>query len=350
MKILHHNPRTGEIRLVPETEDDLWVLYTVISPGDIVIAKTTRDVKFGEGRSRRVPMTLTLRVKSVDFEPFTTRLRIHGIVEEGPERFGVKGSHHTFRIDLGNELTIVKEKWSKPLLEKIMNASKRGLKAIVVALDYDEYAIAMVQEQGVRYVSEGSLGLPGKEDLGYDKVLERELVKLSNTIIDLARRENVNTVIVASPGDLKNKVKEYIKEKNPRIHVYTDTVSIGGRSGVFELLRRDVVREVLKDVSSIEAEKILDEFMRLLVKDEGRIAYGVDDVEHAAKLGAVEELLVLDEVLRSYNVEERLRIEEILAEVDKHRGRVRIVSSKSPAGERLRDLGGIIAILRFKVK
>lgn len=350
MKVTYRNLKAGEIRVVPETEDDLWLLQMIISPGDIVVARTTRDVRFGEGRSSRVPMTLAIRVKNVEFEPFTTRLRIHGIVIEGPERFGVKGSHHTLRIDLGNELTIIKEHWSKPLLEKLLRAEARGLKAVITALDYDEYSIAIVQEQGVRYVSEGGLGLPGKDDPRRDHLLESRLEELAEEVIGVAKRNNIRVIIVASPGDLKRKLAELIKSRDRELHVYVDNVSIGGRSGVLEVLRRDIVREVLRDISSIEAEKILEEFMRLLVKDEGRVAYGLEEVFEAAKTGAVEKLLILDELVRSYSVEERRVVEELLTEVDKRRGEVRIVSSESPAGERLRALGGIIAILRFRTK
>ena len=350
MKVTYRNLKAGEIRVVPETEDDLWLLQMIISPGDIVVARTTRDVRFGEGRSSRVPMTLAIRVKNVDFEPFTTKLRIHGIVIEGPERFGVKGSHHTLRIDLGNELTIIKEHWSKPLLEKLLRAEARGLKAVITALDYDEYSIAIVQEQGVRYVSEGGLGLPGKDDPRRDHLLESRLEELAEEVIGVAKRNNIRVIIVASPGDLKRKLAELIKSRDRELHVYVDNVSIGGRSGVLEVLRRDIVREVLRDISSIEAEKILEEFMRLLVKDEGRVAYGLEEVFEAAKTGAVEKLLILDELVRSYSVEERRVVEELLTEVDKRRGEVRIVSSESPAGERLRALGGIIAILRFRTK
>lgn len=350
MRIVYYNLRSGEVKVIPETEDDLWILQMIISPDDIVIARTTRDVRFGEGRSSRVPMTLAVRVKNVEFEPFTTRLRIHGIVVDGPERFGVKGSHHTLRIDLGRELTIIKKQWSKPLLDKLLRAKTHGLKAIIVALDYDEYSIAIVQEQGVRYINEGEIELPGKDDPHRDKMLEIKLNEIADKIIDIAERNQVNVIIIASPGDLKRRVAELVKSKNGKLHVYMDSISIGGRAGISEVLRRDIVRKILRDVSSIEAEKILEEFMKLLIKDSGKVAYGLEEAIKAANMGAVEKLLILDELVRSYNIDERRQVEELLAIVDKYKGEVRIVSSESPAGEKLKALGGVIAILRFRIK
>ena len=349
MKITYKNLRVGEVRVIPETEDDLWILQMVIAPGDIVVARTTRDVSFGDGRSSRVPMTLAIRVKRVEFEPFTTRLRIHGVVVEGPERFGVRGSHHTLHIDLGNELTIIKKEWNRPLLNKIEKAVSRGLRAIIVALDYDEYGIAIAQEQGLRIIDEGSLGVPGKDDPSRENILQSKINHIARIVIDTAKRYNIDAVIVASPGFIKDLLVERLRELNNKIHIYKDSVSIGGRSGIYEVLRRDIVRDILRDVSSIEAEKILEEFMLLLVKNPDKVAYGLEEVYEMARIGAIDKLLVLDELVRSYNIEERKIVEEILKLVDKYRGSVRIVSSRSPAGDRLRGLNGIIAILRYSV-
>lgn len=349
MKITYKNLRTGEVRVVPETEDDLWLLHMIIAPGDIVVARTTRDVSFGDGRSSRIPMILAIQVKNIEFEPFTTRLRIHGIIVEGPEKFGVKGSHHTLHIDLGNELTIIKKEWSRPLLNRIEKAINRGLKAIVVALDYDEYGIAIVQEQGLKIVDEGSLGIPGKDDPNRDNILRAKIENIAKVVVEVAKRYNINIVVIASPGFIKDLLVDRIRGLDTKIHVYKDSVSIGGRSGIYEVLRRDIVRDILRDVSSIEAEKILEEFMFLLVKNPDRVAYGLDEVFEMARRGAVDRLLVLDELVRSYNIDERKLVEEILKIVDKYRGDIKIVSSKSPVGDRLRGLNGIIAILRYSV-
>lgn len=58
--------------------------------------------------SRRVPMVVELEVEFSEFQPFTSRLRIHGIVRDAPERYGIKGSHHTINLDIGDEIVIIK--------------------------------------------------------------------------------------------------------------------------------------------------------------------------------------------------------------------------------------------------
>ena len=42
MKILHQDARSNEIKLMPETLDDLWHLYNLIDERDLVFATTFR--------------------------------------------------------------------------------------------------------------------------------------------------------------------------------------------------------------------------------------------------------------------------------------------------------------------
>ena len=139
VKIIEANLKKGFLKLIPETTDDLWILYNVIEEGDIVVAKTTREVKGDEGSSgRRIPMTLAIKVRHVEFQQFTERLRVRGIVVEGPERYGVKGHYHTLNIDTGTLLTIFKEEWPSYLVKKIRDACRKRSGVLLVALDYDE--------------------------------------------------------------------------------------------------------------------------------------------------------------------------------------------------------------------
>ncbi|VVB72194.1 eRF1 domain 3 [uncultured archaeon] len=63
----------------------------------------------------------------------------------------------------------------------------------------------------------------------------------------------------------------------------------------------------------------------------------------ALNYGAVETLLVLDELAR------RGKVDEIMRDVGNARGKVVIFSSEFEPGDRLRSLGGVAALLRFKV-
>ncbi len=350
MKLLAKDLKRGVVKLVPESTDDLWLLATVLQPGDYVRARTLREVHFGDrgsGRSSRVPMVLTVKVENVEFQPFTTRLRVRGIVVEGPEKYGVLGKHHTISIDVGQEVTIAKPQgWSKAVLQRLEETG-RGSSALVVAVDYDEYAVGVVRGQGVKIVASDSIRLPGKDDPSREERLREAITVIAKTAATVAEREKPLVIVIAGPGKLKERVAEKLRELLPGARIEVDHVSMGGEAGVYEEIRRGVMRQVLKEAASIEAERIIEEFEKRLAKDPRLVAYTLDMVERAVEAGAVEELLLLDELLHSPDPEVRKRVDELLHHADETRARIHFVSLKSPVGFKLKGLGGIVALLRY---
>ena len=344
MKIIFEDLRKGIVKVRVESADDLWVLKTIISEGDIIVARTLRDVKIdGEGKRRR-PMVIAIKVKNIYFQPFATRLRIHGIIVDAPDGYGLKGSHHTLNIDVGTEVSIIKESWSKSQLHRLKKASGRWVNALLIAADFDEVSVAMLYHQGVRYLVDKSLpGISSNEPNSIERVINH-IVELVRPILD---REEVKLIIIGSPAFLKDLIAKKLTAQLPRdkgIKVYTDSVSSGGRAGINELIRRDIVKNLLKEVSAIEAEEILNEFMMYLSKKPERVAYGIEPVKLAVKANAVSKLLVSEELLSGGN---REVIEEILSEAESRGAIVRIVPMETPASVKLNALGGIIAVLRY---
>ncbi len=353
MKILEKDLRKGYIKLLPEDQDDLWILYNIIKPGDLVTGLTSRDIKHEEGgSSRRIPMILTIRVKTLEFQPFTERLRIRGIVVEGPERFGVKGHHHTINVEPGTVIVLQKEYWAKNYLDMITKASSKKYKILLIALDYDEAAIALLSEQGLKILEEISSNVTGKRDpRSFEKKLREYFDELAKKIIYYVEKNDPSIVVIASPGDLQRRlyslISSYLKTK--KINIIVDSVSMGGISGIRELLRRDSVREAVKEVSVIKARGVLEEFYRRLVKEPERIAYGLDHVEFAVKMNAVEKLVVLDKFLRTFDENIRKRIDKVLDEAYKRGAEIIIVPYNTDTGIEIDGLGGIIALLRYSL-
>jgi protein pelota len=351
LRIVEENLRKGYIKLIPEDQDDLWILYNIIKPGDRVTAQTTRDVKHEEGSGgRRIPMILTIIVKNLEFQPFTERLRIRGIVVEGPERYGVKGHYHTLNIVIGKPLIIWKENWSRYDLELLRRTSSRRKKVLITAFDYDEAAIALMSEQGVKILEEFTSNIPGKREPGlFQRGLENYMLTLSEKIVKYYEKYRPDIIVIASPSNLQKRLSEMIRDRI-RTHVIIDHVSMGGVSGVREVLRRDSIREALKEISIIRAQEILSKFHELLIKNSDLVAYGIDDVEECVKYNAVDKLVVSEEYLRTYDEELRNKISSILDEAYKRRAEIIIVPHNSDVGIEVEGLGGIIAILRYPLK
>ncbi len=344
MRIISFDEKRKALRLRVEDIDDLWTLKNVLREGDLVISRTLRDVKIdGEGK-RRKPMTILLEVKNVYFQPFASRLRVHGIIKDAPEGYGLRGSHHTLNIDVGSELEIIKDSWTDSILRRLKKSSSRWVRALLIAADFDEASVAMMHKQGLRYILDFSLpGVNERDEYSISRIIDRIVENLKRVY----ERESPEFVIVGSPSILRELLAKKLKDelgKNARI--ITDSVSTGGRAGIEELVRRDSVKGLLKEAAAIEAEETLSEFMRLLSSKPERVAMGLEDVEFAVSSNAAERILVLEDMLMG---EYGDKVDLLINEAENRGAKVRIVPTESPAAIKLKPLGGIIAILRYSL-
>ena len=343
MKILKTDFRKGLVRVKVENIDDLWVIKNVIKEEDVVIARTLRDVKLeGEGK-RRKAMTIALRVKNVYFQPFATRLRIHGVIVNAPEGYGLRGSYHTLNIEVGLEFDVIKESWSESILNRLRRASRRWIKALLIAADFDEASVAVMYRQGVRYLLD--MSLPGINERDADSI-EKVVTRVAEEVTRIAEREGTKYIVIGSPIILKDLISQRVKEKLKNVRVYSDSVSIGGRAGIEELIRRDSVKNLLKEATTVEVEEIFNEFLTLLSKNPLKVATGLKEVKLAVKANAIDKLLVLEDLLTGGEGD---LVEELINEAESRKALVRIVPSETPVTPKLRSLGGLVAILRYSI-
>ncbi|MFP3226523.1 MAG: mRNA surveillance protein pelota [Sulfolobaceae archaeon] len=337
MKILEFDEKKGLMRLHVEDEDDLWVIHLILEKGDRVIAKTTRDVSLGK-ESRRIPMTVELQVDHTEFQEYTTRLRIHGIILDAPEKFGIKGAHHTINLDVGDDIIIIKDKWTEFALNKIKRQVEKVNKILIALVDFDEYLIAVPMEQGVRILAEKTLPSPNKED---ENIIEENAEEVANEIKSFYQSLHVEVLILAGPGPFK----ELVAKKLGNMKIYIDSISSANRSGLHEILRRDIIDQVYRDYEIAKQVKVVEKIMENLAKNTGLIAYGLDEVKRGDEYGAVDTLLITEDLLS----QNREQIDQILEDVEKKRGKVLIVPKDSPVYYQVKSLTGIVALLRFKI-
>jgi len=160
-------------------------------------------------------------------------------------------------------------------------------------------------------------------------------------------RYEADGVILAGPGFTKRDAHEYLKENAPgvakRIKVI-DTAGVGGR-GVHEVLKRGAVETVAEKVRIARESRIVDELMERVSTD-GKATYGVEEVSDAAEYGAIENLLIVDEFLRK----NRDELNPTLETVEQKGGDVTVFSSEFDPGRQLQNLGGVAALLRYRLE
>jgi len=358
VKILLRDLKRGTVKVLPESLDDLWHLFNLISKGDRVLARTTREIKMGEDaqqtEGRRIPMFLGVTAEKVSFQRETNRLRVTGIVFEAPEKYGIRGAHHTINILIDRPVTIQKEEWLNHELERLKLASEeKAPPIIVVAMDDRECSIALLRHLGFDVKVEIRARLPGKVDLE-----GREEGKLSffGSCMSFIRElwaENRTLIAIVGPGYMKEEFAKHLKQKAPELSTSIASVasaSSGGVAGLYEALRSGVLANVTKKIRAVEETKAVEELLSRLGSGRGNVSYGLEDVVRSAEYGAVDLILVSDSMLGAAADDERRRVESLMRLVEQKRGRVMIVSTSHEAGEKLSSLGGVAALLRFQVR
>jgi len=355
MRIADRRPVEGgreRLTVVPESLDDLWHLSHVIEPGDSVSGDTTRriqreDEQLRDSGGEREHLRVEIAVGDVEFARFANRLRVGGVIEDC-SREDQLGHHHTLNVEENTEIEI--EKRFKPDQE-------HRLEEAVEATDTPDIAVATVEE-GQAYVhtvaqygTEESASITAPTGKG-EYARPRE--ELFDELTAVLKRLDADAIILAGPGFTKRDALDYIEENAPDLtgKISTvDTSSVGDR-GVHEVLKRGAVEEVQKQTRIAAESSLVDELMERIAGG-AEVAYGPEQVAKAADFGAIEHLLVLDERLRAERSGEGdwpVDADEILETAEQKGGEVTVFSGEFDPGQQLANLGGIAALLRYRLE
>lgn len=233
--------------------------------------------------------------------------------------------------------------------------------------------------------------VPGKTTKGgwsqqrYSRIREEaklEHMKKSGEIASeiFKQYKDLKGIIIGGPGPLKEKFfegdfLEYTLRK--KILGVVDT-SYTGFQGLEEAVHRG--EDLIKEASAVKEKQLMQTFFTHLQKDDGLAVYKLEDIIKALEFGAIETLLISENFDwikmklscqcgfktekagkpqiefkcpncgSKLTVTEEKELSEILSEKVKDMGgNVQIISIDSREGGSLKEIGGIGAILRFKL-
>ena len=345
MRLLGEDPSSESVKLQVETDEDLWHLYNIVEVGDLVTASTTRREEKSADKLRaekmeKKRMTLGIRIEKIEFSEEDLRLKLLGTIETGPQDIG---QHHTLIFENGDSMTIQKKRWRTTQIERVQRAVSDSKKPriVFVSLDQDEATIAVLRQFGLKEITTIRSGRSGKQYEekpsvdGYHGEIHSKLKFLLEPNMPL---------VLLGPGFEKETLAEDLKKIDPETYkkIYVYHTGQSGMVGINELMKGGMGADVLKE-SSIGAElEAVEQLMTAISKD-GLGTYGPDEVMSAAMSGAVDKLLILDKKVREQDLDDMVRA------VESQKGSVIIVSSQHDGGKILESLGGIGALLRYKV-
>jgi len=350
MKIISFNRKEGVAKIRVNLLDDLWHLSRIIEPGDLVAGEIERKIKLsGEEERTRVAKKLyyaKIKVQKVQLE--SAFLKLYGEIVEGPEDVPI-GSAHTLDIKVGFEIKLEKP-WKDYQIKRLEAAEAASVapKAIVCVLDDEQANLAAMTAVGINYLGTFQLGLAKKRfaEKGEDK-----FGKLVAEILRLMEQSKPDYLILGSPLFWKEELLKKLQEKSPGIakKVKMEDVSTGYRRGVAELINRGVLDKIIKQ-SQMQKDFKLVENLLIDIAKKGPAVYGLEKVRAAVDASAVKTLLVTDALIEKYREKQKFaELETLIDATEKQGGEVHIISTDNEAGEKLDGLGGIAALLRFKL-
>jgi len=351
MKQIYFDLKKGELKLKVESMDDLWCLSHVIEPGDLVRGKTVRKIKIGESDQRKVNIVkktifIEIRVENTEFHEYSSVLRVSGVITQGPEDIS-KGSYHTFNLEQGSVITIIKNQWLKFQIDKLKQASVETKKILICVLDRDDACFGLLKKQGFSLLSEIKGDVEKKADVKtrtgnfYGEVV--------NKLYDYVKRYKIENIILASPAFWKEDLMKNIKDDEIKKKITLATCSCSGKEAIDEVLKRPEVKNVLSQQRIAKELKLVESLLEEISKNNLAV-YGLKETEKAVTAGAVEKLLVTDKLIQKTRAENKFeKIDQLMKSTESMKGTVNIIGSDNDGGKKLDGLGGIAAILRYKL-
>ena len=352
MKLLHSNLKKGEVKVLTQNLDDLWYLSSIIEPKDMIKGKTLRKIKAASGEEKpkeasKKPVFIKIEVEKVEFSKYTNVLRVSGVIKEAPEEIPL-GEHHTFNIDENTSIAIVKGQWLRYQLDKLKEACSEKKSSLLICVhDREDAYFALFKKYGYEILAHIHGEVQKKREENIKK--ENFYLIVINKLKEYAERHSIKQVILASPSFWKEDLMKELKDEELRQKIILATCSSATKNGIDEVIKRPEVREALKQERAAKEINKVEELFVEIAKSNLAV-YGMEETENAAHIGAVRELLITDAFIQKSRSENFYnKVENIMKTVDKTKGDVGIISSEHEGGKKLDGLGGIAAILRFKM-
>ncbi|GAF88010.1 unnamed protein product, partial [marine sediment metagenome] len=156
-------------------------------------------------------------------------------------------------------------------------------------------------------------------------------------------------IILASPAFWKEELMKELKNEELKKKIIPATCNSTGKNGINEVLRRPEVKAALHEDRIAKEINLVEELLTEISKNNLAV-YGLKDTENAVNAGAVKTLLITDSLIqKARETNNYEKIDNMMKITDSMKGSINIISSEHEGGKKLNGLGGIAAILRYKL-
>jgi protein pelota len=345
MRIIKIDRKENFFEAVPDSTEDLWYLERIIQTGDLVSGKSERKIKAREEGEKTLKENIfvEIEVEKAELHEASGMLRMNGIIVSGhPLEFVELKAHHSLEIMPGKKIKVKKKQLKEYEIEKLEKAKKASgrEKTLIVVMDDEEAEIAFLKDSGfegkARILAKKE-GKRFKSDYKKEDYFKEVLEKISAL--------DAKQIVVAGPGFSANEFLEYAKKNGFQKNVFQESTNSVGTTGLNELAKSGKLEKIVSESMLLDESRAVERILKEIGKNSGLAEYGFNEVKKAAETGAVKELILSEEKL----LHEREKIEEIMEKAEHGRAKIIVVSGNHEAGKKIKGLGGIAAILRFRI-
>jgi len=224
----------------------------------------------------------------------------------------------------------------------------------LLVMDRRDASLALLKGKTIIPILKTHSEVPGKFRAGgqsaprFERLREGAVKNHYKKVADHMKNEllpnikNLKGIIIGGPGPTKNDFVDggFITGDLKKKIISVKDISYTGDFGLQELL--DKAQDVLASEDIASEKEIMAKFFEMLSKHPNKVSYGEDEAKKSIGIGAVETLL-LSENLGDERIEEFEQLAKAMS------SEVKIISVETREGSQLKDIGGIAAILRYEV-
>ncbi|MFP3204511.1 MAG: peptide chain release factor aRF-1 [Metallosphaera yellowstonensis] len=213
----------------------------------------------------------------------------------------------------------------------------------LLIVERDQGTIGLLRGSRIEVLDEEEGYVPGKHMMGgqsqrrIDRIIE-ELYhdflksfgeKVNSYFLPYLESGKLKGILLGGPGYAKKDFydSDYLDYRLKKL-ILLPLVDIGyqGEAGLREMVMKS--KDLLKNQKYVEIEDLIEELKYHMAKDDGLVVYGIEEVNKALSMGAVDKMIVYDEG--------RPELEKIAQEAEKYGTKVYIVGEEVPEAEWVR--------------
>lgn len=342
-EIANKRNQLENIEVIPESSDDIYMLYNLIDKNDTIRSLTTRKIVIEGKDSKKMTLLMDIFVQEINIDLAGGFLFLKGTILSEHENVRI-GSFHNIEIEVGKRLKITKKFWNEYSL-KLKEEMKKILHSVLFCLFYtEECLIFNVSRNFVKLVQK--LQIKNRNVKSLEDYILRYIKEIKAVVLCTFKEEKPSILSLL----LRN--KELSKYSGIFCEVKLEEVKkkMVPTKVIANIMIEEKHKNIIEKIELKEEFNEMKAFLKNLEFNQNLTAIGIKEIEEAMEYGAIGNLLVTFEKVKSGDLEERLKIESLIQEISKMRCGVFILPANSVYGERLNEIGGIAANLKFIYK